>query len=705
MVGPKLETTPLPNFHHLRYTTCPFHDDRTPSLVVSPKTNLWHCLGACQMGGSAIDWVMRYENVPFRRAVELLRHQLGAAPALGDVEPVQAMRSARIEVPLASEPPSSPGVAKGLRRLLQAESSTLVTADDQALLMRVLGYYHETLKRSPEALAYLAQRGLDHPEVIDHFQLGFANRTLGYRLPDMATKSGAAIRGALARIGIYRGTGHEHFNGSLVVPVLNLEGQATEAYGRKVTRATKLREGTPLHLYLPGPHVGVFNEAGIVGQPEIILCEALIDALTFWCAGLRNVTSSYGIEGFTPDILAALKRHGVQRVLIAYDADEAGNAAAEKLAVRLIAEGLGCYRVRFPKGMDANAYALAVKPAAQSLGLAIRQAEWMGNGAAPRRDEVPVVSRQEASPTPAAESTAPAPAPVPSLAAALDSESPQPPAPPAEAAVDPLPATPAAPVPQAVAATIDEREVIIVQGDRRYRVRGLSKNGSDESLKVNVHASRGERFHLDTLDLYQAKARAAFVVQASIELDVEPALVKADLGAVLGALEQAQDARARAAAAPKVDALPSLSPAQHEAALALLHDPHLIERIVADVAATGVVGEASNALVAYLACVSRKLDKPLAILIQSTSAAGKSTLMDALLALMPESERVHYSAMTGQSLFYLGETSMKHKILAIAEEEGVRQAAYALKLLQSQGELTIASTGKDPATGQLVTQE
>jgi len=79
--------------------------------------------------------------------------------------------------------------------------------------------------------------------------------------------------------------------------------------------------------------------------------------------------------------------------------------------------------------------------------------------------------------------------------------------------------------------------------------------------------------------------------------------------------------------------------------------------------------------------------------------------MDAALSLVPEEDRVHYSAMTGQSLFYLGETSVKHKILAIAEEEGVRQAAYALKVLQSQGELTIASTGKDPATGQLVTQE
>jgi post-segregation antitoxin (ccd killing protein)/DNA-binding transcriptional ArsR family regulator len=79
--------------------------------------------------------------------------------------------------------------------------------------------------------------------------------------------------------------------------------------------------------------------------------------------------------------------------------------------------------------------------------------------------------------------------------------------------------------------------------------------------------------------------------------------------------------------------------------------------------------------------------------------------MDAVLKLVPEEDRVHYSAMTGQSLFYLGEKDLKHKILAIAEEEGVRQAAYALKLLQSQGELTIASTGKDPETGKLVTEE
>ncbi|MCP5474728.1 MAG: hypothetical protein H7A19_07770 [Rhodanobacteraceae bacterium] len=64
-----------------RVGRCPFHEDKTPSLVVSPKTNLWHCLGACQVGGSVIDWVMKFEGVSFRRAVELLRQEIGEAPA------------------------------------------------------------------------------------------------------------------------------------------------------------------------------------------------------------------------------------------------------------------------------------------------------------------------------------------------------------------------------------------------------------------------------------------------------------------------------------------------------------------------------------------------------------------------------------------------------------------------------------------------
>ncbi|MBN2191560.1 MAG: hypothetical protein JW751_01990, partial [Polyangiaceae bacterium] len=257
----------------------------------------------------------------------------------------------------------------------------------------------------------------------------------------------------------------------------------------------------------------------------------------------------------------------------------------------------------------------------------------------------------------------------------------------------------------AVASDAASDELILRYGDRRWRVRGLGKNAGPETLKVNLLVSReGAGFHVDTLELYSARQRAHFVAQAALELGVEEQVIKRELGAVLLELENLLEKRRAESAAPE-GARPKLSDEEREAALELLRDPRLLERILEDFERCGVVGERTNKLMGYLAATSRKLEAPLAVVIQSSSAAGKSSLMDAVLALMPEEERVQYSAMTGQSLFYLGETDIQHKILAIVEEEGAERASYALKLLQSEGELTIASTGKDPATGRLVTQE
>lgn len=87
--------------------------------------------------------------------------------------------------------------------------------------------------------------------------MGFANRTLGLRLPAINRKAGAEVRTRLQRLGVLRESGHEHFNGSLVIPVMDAAGNVVEVYGRKITSG--LRPGTPLHLYLPGPRAGVFN--------------------------------------------------------------------------------------------------------------------------------------------------------------------------------------------------------------------------------------------------------------------------------------------------------------------------------------------------------------------------------------------------------------------------------------------------------------
>ena len=645
---------------------CPFHEDAEASLIVTPAKNLWHCFG-CGAAGGPIDWVMRTQNISFRHAVELLRADLSVA-----VEPVHASAARRLPSPVAFD------------------------ADDQALLRQTIAYYHDTLKASPEALDYLKARGIAHPEAIERFQLGYANRTLGYSLPVKQVKAGAEIRSRLTKIGLYRESGHEHFTGSLVIPILDADGNISEVYGRKLLN--NLRKGTPYHLYLPGPHRGVWNLEGLKASREVILCEALIDALTFWCAGYRNVTAAYGVEGFTADHLEAFRSCGTERVLIAYDRDDAGDRAAEKLALKLMEQGIACFRVQFPKGMDANDYALKVAPAAKSLGLALRSAVWMGNGKAPERPAAPEEQPAAKEESPRERPVQVRPEPVPSLAA-----SPKPPVVPV-----PMPEPPASPVPPApgddLSCELDGKDLFLNLDGRRYRIRGWEKPLNPETLKVNLMVSRGESFHVDTLDLYQSKARAGFIRQAGLELSESEDALKRDLGKVLRKVEALQADQLAEALAAK-NALPPISEADHAEALALLKSPDLMARILQDFEALGVVGEEPNKLTGYLAAVSRLLDRPLALLIQSASAGGKSSLMDAVLDLLPEEDVIRYSAMSGQSIFYMGDRSLQHKILAIAEEEGARQASYALKLLQSEGRVTMASTGKDPATGMLVTHD
>ncbi len=635
---------------------CPFHDDHEPSLVISPDKNLWHCLGACQCGGTVIDWVMKSEGVSFRHAVELLRTDPSLAAS--SAAPVKRSSVTRLPAPITMD------------------------AEDQVLLQQVVHYYHKALLQNTEALAYLEKRGIASREAIELMQLGFADRSLGYHLPHKNRVEGAEMRGRLQRLGILRASGHEHFNGSLVIPVIN-DDHVTELYGRKIR--DDLRPGTPSHLYLPGPHRGVWNRDALYASREIILCESLIDALTFWCAGYRNVTASYGVEGFTADHLTAFKEHDTERVLIAYDRDAAGDSAAQALAKTLMAEGIDCYRVNFPKGMDANDYALHVQPAAKSLGVVLRAAEWLGKGKAPAKPAPIAVA--DAVVEPATKNKNRVEEPPPSLA------------------VTPLPATPIpdAPKPE-ITAEIKDDTLNVACGDRHYRVRGLKKNLSYEQLKVNVLVSRAESLHIDTFDVYAARARAAYCKQAAIELGVTEDVIKQDLAKLLLQCETVQEQQIQQTLAPQ-PAVATLSETERMQAMQLLQDPQLLDRILTDFSRCGVVGEETNKLVGYLAAVSRKLSHPLAILIQSTSAAGKTALMDAVLALMPEEERAQYSAMTGQSLFYMGETDLKHKILAIAEEEGAHQAAYALKLLQSEGQLTIASTGKDPDSGKHITHE
>ena len=129
-----------------------------------------------------------------------------------------------------------------------------------------------------------------------------------------------------------------------------------------------------------------------------------------------------------------------------------------------------------------------------------------------------------------------------------------------------------------------------------------------------------------------------------------------------------------------------------------------MRRILEDYEACGLVGERVNKLMCYLACTSRLLPRPLAVLVQSSSAAGKTTLLEGTLGFMPEEAVVHTSAVTGQALYYMPREGLRHKILCVAEEQGALDATYALKLLQSEGVLRIATVGRGSTTGRQQTE-
>lgn len=599
---------------------CPFHEEDTPSFVVTPAKNLFHCFG-CGAGGGPIDFVMRFDNVDFPEAVRRLKAE------------------GRITTPRMIDVPGRPEV---------------LDAANAELLARVVDYYHRTLKNNPNGLRYLQGRGLASEEAFQKFKIGYCDGTLGGTLPTGTTNEGARTREFLKSYGIFKyDRAFESFEACVTFPLFDENGILCGMYGRRITHKHRIK-----HSYLPGPHRGIWNRAAYNG-PELILTESIIDALTFYVNGIRNVSCAYGVEGYTEEMFQALMKSPVKRLLIAYDADEPGNRAALKLAEKIRAEKptIECLRVRFPMGMDANDFAQKMKPAAENLRELIAQA-----GAV----------REETESTPVQIKDIP---------------------------IRNAPKTSTEPVFE-----LAGEEARFGFSHRKYRVRGLFKNTTDHVLKINLRVSLGDVYHLDTFDLLSAKARAHFIEQAAAEISVQPDVIKFDLGRILDKLEELQEKKLKETLKTEGREV-EIPEDRRQRALEYLKSPDLIQNIVSDFEKCGLAGERINSLIGYLGTISRKTESPLAIIIQSSSSAGKSTLMEAMLALVPEEDRIKFSMMTGQALYYMQSRDLRHRILAIAEEEGVERAKYAIKLLQSEGKVSIATTVKDPVSGMPDTKE
>ncbi len=543
--------------------------------------------------------------------------------------------------------------------IFESSASSLLDVDfDEQLLDAVSAHWHDSFVRDPRRDEVAHALGLRLDQAVE-FGVGLSDRTLGLRIPSREVKAGRLLRERLVAWGVLRASGHEAFRGCVVVPVRQ-EERIVALFARRLDDPTQVHWASGL----PG---GVFTKAFAPSRNETspvrcVVTTSIPDALAVIGAASSDETVGPSLGAIT--LLAPARPKG-------YAAKDVKQIAARGDEIVVLGRGSDDLVDRL------RAHGASVTHLANDLDLAqtLNTASDAGVALLSLLGELRSVET----------SSPPSRQPEP-MSGALDVR-PETPTP--SDVVEPSEGTPVV-----VTSNPDRDETYLQIGTRRWRLRGARARGNVDgdrlSVALSVHDEASGRFHLDTLDLYGARARSNFLDATSSELHVEREALVAEMGHVLHEAEVARDK-------PRRDEAPlyEMSPDERDEALVWLTTPDLLERLADDLSRLGVVGERTNLMVCYLAALSRKCERPFGVLVQSSSAGGKSTLVEAVTALVPLEDLVSLSSITSQALYYLGATGLRHKVLFVAEEHGSSRAAYALKLLVSEGRLSIASTGND----------
>ena len=626
---------------------CPFHEEKTASFTVTASKGLYHCFG-CGARGDVFGFITKRDKVGFPRAMEILARRAGL-----DLKDLMNERPV----------PQVNGMNGHGHEVTQIETAAVEraslpsgdSATTRRLLASVVEHYHRTFCERPDAQGYLKGRGLVDAELLKAWKVGYADGSLLKTLP----KSGE-VRDGLVALGVITAAGRELMGGCVVFPLPDpVSAVWINLYGRGVKGDR--------HCYLAGPLRGVFNFQAARTAGEVILTESVIDACSFHQAGVRNSIPLYGINGFTGDHLDLLKREGVKRVVLALDNDEAGRSATESIKEKLVAVGVETRSVEWPEGVkDANDVLVS-----WSAELLREIAHGPQVAAAGQGEDVTGIDSFHL--TDSVE--------VPVVASA-------------GSATDAEVSSPAIPIPTSKDGSVS-----------------LSRHGLDFSarvqstllgrLRVTVKVSRGDVFHVDSIDLYASRARAEFAKKVEKVLSAEAAQVESALLSLIVECERVGEADARDGVAPQPE---PMSEACRQEALVFLRRPDLLDAIARDIDRLGYVGEGSTTRLIYLIAISRKSDDPLSVIVISQSGAGKSGLTEVIERLTAPEDMVLFTRLTPQSLYYIDAGFLDHKLIVIEERHGSMEADYSIRVLQSRKKLVVAVPIKDPTTGNMRTK-
>lgn len=318
------ETVPLKRAGTAYKGLCPFHTEKTPSFIVSPERETWHCFG-CGEHGDIFTFVMRRDGIDFREALQRLAERAGVE---------LSQRTAREDRHRAR-----------LREALEA----------------AVAWYREVLRQAHQAeraRAYLAERGLTE-ETLERFGIGYAPNTwdaLTRRLRERGFRddelSGAGLAVPSARGGV-----HDRFRGRIMIPIRDSSGRAVGMGGRIMPDA----EGPK---YLNTPATALFDKSGTLYGIDLakaairreklaVIVEGYTDVMAAHQSGFGNVVASLG-TALTRGQVELATRYA-DAVALAYDVDLAGEAATQRGLLAELGPDTAVSKVRvvrIPAGKD-----------------------------------------------------------------------------------------------------------------------------------------------------------------------------------------------------------------------------------------------------------------------------------------------------------------------------------------------------------------
>ncbi len=310
---------------------CPFHQEKTPSFVVSPERQRWHCFGACHEGGDIFSFVMKYHNLTFPEAILELGKQAGIPPA--------------------------------------ELSSTISTTDTDTLNKKSIleinelaaKYYHYVLTQtSAGAIAqeYLTNRQIKDG-IRDAFMLGYAPESWDNLVQFLRKKkfSDSSLMASGLFVEGQRGL-YDRFRGRLMFPIYNAQNDIIGFSGRLIKPAS---DGIEAAKYVNTPETLVYHKReslyGIQKAKDairkfgtVIAVEGEFDMITPYSHGIENIVAIKG-SAFTDEQLKILRRY-CQKLVFALDADAAGIDALKKTAISAEKYEFEMYVCRIPGGKD-----------------------------------------------------------------------------------------------------------------------------------------------------------------------------------------------------------------------------------------------------------------------------------------------------------------------------------------------------------------